>query len=341
MVMNASSPRVAIIIPAYNAAAHLPAVLDAAGVNGADEILVVDAGSTDATAAIARQHGVRLIQLPERVGPAAARNHGVRQTTAEVLLFLDADCRPHEDVVSRVRTAFATDPRLVSLTGSYDGAPPDPGFFSQYMNLRHHATHQLARRHDATFWAGCGAVRRDTFRRAGGFDAVRYPTPQIEDIELGLRLAPLGAMALDPNLQVTHLKRWTAGSVITTDIRQRALPWSRLLLAGAKMPDDLNLRWSQRLAAALAPLVLLALLAAPIATLAGAWGFLLPIAILVALSLALSWDLVRCFGRQRSWPFALGAWLFHQVHLLYSAGTYGLCWGLRLGRRKLRSQHTP
>ena len=59
-------------------------------------------------------------------------------------------------------------------------------------------------------WAGLGAIRRDPFLDAGGFDAERYSVPSIEDIELGARLAANRALiVLDPHLQGTHLKHWS------------------------------------------------------------------------------------------------------------------------------------
>jgi hypothetical protein len=240
-----------------------------------------------------------------------------------VVLFVDADCVAHRDVVERVRAAFTADPSLVALTGSYDDAPPAPGFFSQYMNLRHHHTHQHARRDDSTFWAGCGAVRRAAFLAAGGFDAARYTTPQIEDIELGLRLRRAGArLRLDPELQVTHLKRWTLSSVLRTDLYDRALPWSELILEDGVLPSDLNLRRSQRAAAVLAAPALLAVVALPLSAGKGWWwAVAAAIATLVA-ALAANRDLVGFFAARRGILFALGAWLFHQVHLLVAAGAF-------------------
>lgn len=320
---SAQPPGVALVIPAWEAAHHLrrslPATLRAA--EGAT-VLVVDAGSTDATSEVATALGARVLRLPRREGPARARNLGAQALAAEVVLFLDADCAPHPDVVERVRRAFAADPELVSLSGSYDAAAPEGNFFSLYMNLRHHHVHQGARREGATFWAGCGAVRRRVFVEVGGFDAARYPRPQIEDIELGLRLRGRGRTRLDPDLQVTHLKRWTLRSVVATDVRQRAIPWTRLVLETGQLPDDLNLRRSQRWAAALAPFALLGALGALPAALAG--RPLLAAASLGALlaSLLLCADLVGCFWRQRGPAFALGGWLFHQVHLCYSAATF-------------------
>lgn len=316
-------PSVAVVIPAYNAAHLLPRVLDAVTEAAKERarILVVDPGSTDGTHRVAEDRGIEVIRLPERAGPAHARNVGVDAVSEEVVLFIDSDCVPKADVIARVQAAFSSRPELVSLTGSYCDDPPEPGFFSQYMNLRHHSTHQRAKTEGAGFWAGCGAVRRRAFLDVGGFDAEQFPMPMIEDIELGMRLRTLGPTALDPALQVTHLKQWTLRSVVMTDIKQRALPWSRLIVRAGELPNDLNLHWSQRVAAALAPFVLLSLLLMPVAVIAEGLDGLLWTLLLPALSLALHFGLVRDFARARGLGFALAAWLFHQVHLIYSAAT--------------------
>lgn len=324
-------PSIAIVMPAYNAEAHLPRVLPAAlTAVGAGSLLVVDPGSTDRTAALAEELGARVLHLGHRAGPAEARNAGVAEVNADVVLFVDSDCEAHADVVQRVRSAFASDPNLVSLIGSYDDAPPDPGFFSGYMNLRHHFTHQHAAREGASFWAGCGAVRRSTFLAVGGFDAERFPRPEIEDIELGTRLSEKGRTALDPDCHVKHLKRWTMWGVVSTDIFQRALPWSRLIVERGEMPNDLNLKLSQRVAAALAPLVLASLVVLPWAAFAGVWTVALAALALVALSIGLHAQMIQCFSRARGPLFAVAGWAFHQVHLFYSALTFAVCRVLRV-----------
>ncbi len=74
---------------------------------------------------------------------------------------------------------------------------------------------------------------------------------------MGLRLSRGGGrIRLRKDLEVTHLKRWTLVSLIRTDVRQRALPWSALLLADGRIPNHLNVNRRARLAVALA-LVLL------------------------------------------------------------------------------------
>jgi len=326
-MVSPRDPSVAIVIPAYNAAHLLPQVLDAARAAAGDgRILVVDPGSTDATAAVAERHGAEVIRLAERAGPARARNVGVAHVDEDVVLFVDSDCVPHPDVVERVREAFAADPQLVSLTGSYDDDPPEPGFFSQYMNLRHHLTHQQANREQATFWAGCGAVRREAFLAVGGFDPERYPRPQVEDIELGYRLREKGATRLDPDLQVKHLKRWTMQNVVYTDIVERGVPWTELMLEQGEVANDLNLRPAQRVAAALAPLLLCSVAWLPAALLLGLPGQALAAAALIAVGAFLQRGLVRAFARLRGVRFAAAAFLFHQIHLSYSGAVFAFCW---------------
>jgi GT2 family glycosyltransferase len=151
-----------------------------------------------------------------------------------------------------MRERFAADPELAGLFGSYDDRPAAPGVVSAFRNLLHHHVHQSAPGPAGTFWAGLGCIRRDVFRASGAFDASRYPTSSIEDIELGMRLAEAGArIELDPGIQGTHLKRWTLSQAAQTDFARRGIPWVRLLLERRRMPDHLNLGWRHRVSAAL------------------------------------------------------------------------------------------
>lgn len=83
---------VSVIIPAYNEAAALPQTLHALrGLTEAAEIVVVDDGSDDDTADVARQHGVRVLRLAQNRGKGAALEAGVDVARGRVLVLLDAD----------------------------------------------------------------------------------------------------------------------------------------------------------------------------------------------------------------------------------------------------------
>ncbi len=85
--------KVAAIVPAYNEEQRISRVLQAVlSARLVDEIIVVSDGSSDRTAEVASSYpGVRVIRLPENVGKGGAMWVGVRQTNADVIVFLDAD----------------------------------------------------------------------------------------------------------------------------------------------------------------------------------------------------------------------------------------------------------
>jgi hypothetical protein len=243
---------------------------------------------------------------------------------------VDADVVVHDDAIQWIVEALGAED-IVAVFGSYDDAPPELDFLSQYKNLVHHYVHQRSQEEASTFWAGCGAVRKDAFLAVGGFDADRYPRPSIEDIELGYRLrAAGGRIRVIRELQGTHLKRWGFRELLRTEIAGRAVPWSRLLLERPEAAPHLNVAYAERVRAAIAvgatSVIGLALLG-----LAPAWSCVVAVGMTVVSSRRLF-----AFFRQRNGAgFALGATLFHQLYYLYSVGAYAWCWTQkRLGRRE-------
>ena len=108
-----------VIIPAYQAARYLAAALHSVLTQTLppDEIIVVDDGSTDGTAAIARAvPQVRLVQQSNG-GAASARNHGVRVASGKWLAFLDADDLWLPDKLAAQRALFQAQPELHLVFG--------------------------------------------------------------------------------------------------------------------------------------------------------------------------------------------------------------------------------
>lgn len=297
-----------VVVPATDGPASLDECLRAirAAIDPPQELIVVDA--------------------PAGAGPATARNFGVQQATGDVVVFVDSDVVVHADAFHRLRAAFASDPALTAVFGSYDGDPRARGIVSEFRNLLHHHVHQSAPGTATTFWAGLGAVRRDAFLAIGGFDERSFPRPSIEDIELGMRLMDSGArIVLDPLVQGKHLKRWTFEGMIRTDFSARGAPWVELLLSRGSGSSALNLGWRHRMSAAasLALLVTSSRRRVP------------PSMALLALIFILNHSFYRMLLRRRGPAFAAAALPLHVVHHL--VGLAAVPEGLRRHLRRRRS----
>jgi GT2 family glycosyltransferase len=326
------------VIPVRNGGDDFERVLRGLRVSAGDgcELIVIDDGSTDDSAAVAARHGATTVLRHARpLGPAASRNAGARAAAAPLLFFLDADVLVHEDTVERLLAHFERDPGLTALFGSYDDRPAAPGLVSQFRNLLHHHVHQSGRfeadaRPAHTFWTGCGAIRRDAFLALGGFDPRLYRRPAIEDIELGYRLTRAGhRIALARDVQVTHLKRWTLASMVRTDVVHRGIPWMLLILGSRTRETDLNVSPAQRASVALIGLALMALAAVPLAPGAAA----LAVAACLGACVALNAGLYRALARARGAGFALASLPLHWIYFLCCGISVAAALGLRLSGR--------
>ena len=312
--------------PAWDRAARSLARLDPRP----GEIVVVLDGPNEGHAATAAGLGARVLVLPERGGPARARNRGAEAARGDVLLFLDSDIEVPRDLVARVAAALDERPGVAAVFGSYDDAPGDPGFLSQYRNLLHHFVHQTSREEASTFWAGCGAVRRGAFGAVGGFDE-GYAQPSIEDIELGSRLVRAGhAIRLVKDLQVKHLKRWRLGDMLSTDLLRRAAPWTELMLREKRVVNDLNVRARDRASVLLAFAPLLSLLAG------WRWPLLLgTTAVAGTLIVALNASFFSFLRRRRGLPFSAATLPAYWAFLLVCGAGFALGLLRHLARRIL------
>jgi glycosyltransferase involved in cell wall biosynthesis len=307
--------RVSVIIPVFNGEEQLRHCLTALEQSDwpRHEVIVVADGCTDGSRAVAERHGAGVLTVEERSGPARARNIGARHASGDVLFFLDADVVAAPDAVRRVAMWFADGNAVDAVIGSYDDSPAALNFLSQYRNLMHCFVHQTGRTEASTFWSGCGAIRRDVFLEHNGFDE-SYARPAIEDIELGYRLSRSGRrLRLDNALRAKHLKRWTLCNLLKTDVLDRAIPWTELILRERNMPDDLNLQLGQRAS------VMLAFLCVGSALLAALAMVLLTVAAIVLLNRRF----FRFLAARRGWWFAVAAIPMHVLYYFYSGLAFG------------------
>ncbi|MBD2122026.1 glycosyltransferase family A protein [Trichocoleus sp. FACHB-262] len=331
-----SHPFLSIVVPVYNGGEAFRACLSAIRRSHFQnwELIVVDDGSSDRSAQVASEFGATVLSTHKpQSGPGFARNVGAQVAKGQYLCFIDADCEVNSQTFSHLAEVLRRDLTLDAVFGSYDDAPKATNFVAQYKNLLHHYTHQTGCEDASTFWAGCGAVKRSTFLALGGFDTQRYPRPSIEDIDLGYRIKQAGGkILLAKQVQVKHHKAWKLNSLIKTDLFDRGIPWTQLLLdSRSGMANDLNLQVSSRLSVVAVYLLLLLGLSSFYSPQA-VWGLLLAaIALLI-----LNQDVYRFFRQKRDLSFTLKAILMHWLYYIYSGlafliGNY-LHWQEQLGK---------
>jgi glycosyltransferase involved in cell wall biosynthesis len=122
---SAALPRISLVIPAFNEAAFLPALLESVDtarsryVRGAAavEVIVADNASTDATASLAEAAGTRVVRIARRA-IAAARNGGARAARGGVLAFVDADSLIHPETFNAIEETLGAGDVVVGATGA-------------------------------------------------------------------------------------------------------------------------------------------------------------------------------------------------------------------------------
>jgi glycosyltransferase involved in cell wall biosynthesis len=204
-----AAAQVSIIIPARNAAAYIGEAIDSARAqDSVADIIVVDDGSTDDTAAIVRAiRDPRLCLIKnDASGVSAARNLGVRNAAGDWLVFLDADDRLRPDAVATLLAAARSAPRAVLVYGDYNTIDSEGRPIGRRGLLKRRQKPSgdvLTRLASGNFIVNGGImlVRADAFHAAGGFDvSLRY----CEDWHCWCRLAAIGEFAFVPQLLLDY-----------------------------------------------------------------------------------------------------------------------------------------
>ena len=210
--------RASVIIVTRDRRDDLQRALESIAEERALEVLVVDDGSTDGTwEMLAARDDVTPIRLKESRGPGRARNEAARRAQGEFLVFLDSDCRARPGWLDALLDPFARPG--VGAVGGAEALDPDAGFGDRLVHflltskwttggVRGSRGARAGRYRPRSYSM---AVRRELFRRVGGFAGLRHG----EDIDLSVRLARLGAELVHaPDSRVYHRRRATAGGFV-------------------------------------------------------------------------------------------------------------------------------
>ena len=191
-----------IIIPTYNEAANIAAVVESLfkyAPAHSIEVLVVDANSLDGTAEAARQAGATVLQSP-KPGRAAQMNHGARHATGEVLYFVHADVGIHPEYVATIAAAVAQ---------GYQAGCYRFRFASTHLLLRINSYGTrfkglMSRGGDQTLF-----ITRDLFQRLYGFNE-RFVI--MEDFDIIIRIRRVARFLIVPKDVVVSARKYETNS---------------------------------------------------------------------------------------------------------------------------------
>ena len=213
---------ISLILPALNEAAAIGATLANLATERPHEILVVDGGSTDATADIVRAAGVTL--LTGARGRAAQMNLGARHATGDVLMFLHADCTLEPGSLDAARRTL----REYRVAAGCFCMRVDAGGLV-YRMIDAAATARV--RLTGLIYGDQGLfLTREMFERVGGFPNLRL----MEDVFISFALRKLGRMRVADSRIVVSARRWQK----VGPIRQTLRNWTLTALAAAGVHPD-------------------------------------------------------------------------------------------------------
>lgn len=240
-------PRVSVVVCSYNGARTIRDTFD--GLLELEypdfEVIVVDDGSTDATAAIARQYPFRLIRTENR-GLGAARNTGLAAATGEIVAYTDDDARPDPHWLTYLGAGFMSSAH--AGLGGPNLAPPGDGPIAECVaNAPGGPIHVLLSDTEAEHIPGCNmAFRKVALEKIGGFDP-RFRTAG-DDVDVCWRIQDSGdTLGFCPAALVWHHRR---NSLKTYWRQQRGYGRAEALLED-KWPEKYNaaghVTWAGRL----------------------------------------------------------------------------------------------
>jgi cellulose synthase/poly-beta-1,6-N-acetylglucosamine synthase-like glycosyltransferase len=209
--------KVSVYIPAYNSAEFLSVVIDGllAQTLPADEILVIDDGSRDATAEIAARYAaVTLVRHTRNSGLGAARNTGFRTACNELIASLDADCVPDPGWLAGLARHF-NEPKVAGVGGRLiEGNQRTVADRWRRAHMAQEWGDQPV--HNPKFLFGCNNMfRKSAVQEAGGYDESMRTNG--EDTDISQRLRDKGwDLLYDPEPCALHLRHDTARSILDT-----------------------------------------------------------------------------------------------------------------------------
>lgn len=200
-----------LVIPVFNSASSLRLLLEALEQQSLEkpfEVIVVDDGSSEDIAAtveeFSRKLNLKFLRQEQNLGPAAARNLGIKAALGEIIVFTDADCQPQSQWLEKMLAPFS-DEKVAGVKGVYETRQED--FWAQLAQIEFVERYQLMESLSEIDFIDTysGAYRRRDLLEVKGFN---QDFIQNEDVDLAFRIKKLGGRyVFAPEAKVFHQHR--------------------------------------------------------------------------------------------------------------------------------------
>jgi glycosyltransferase involved in cell wall biosynthesis len=211
-----SKPLLSIVIPTHNSKKTIYDLLSSISISNFRhfkeiEVLIIDDCSKDQTVTIVKniipylKFKLVLKHLNKNVGPARARNQGVKKAVGKYILFLDSDVILAKNTLN-CAFQFAKIGKIRAFTGIWHYRQYTKKFFPQFKALRDWAYWFIEREKNARYYlfsTRIAGIEKKLFNQIGGFN-INYPEPTIEDIELTYRIEKIKKIKFSSKLLVYH-----------------------------------------------------------------------------------------------------------------------------------------
>ena len=341
--INTSAPAVSVVIPVYNGEQTIRLALEAVYASKYKdfEVVVVDDGSEDGTAqelaSMNGKHPFRLFTFDRNMGVSRARNTGAAEARGRMIIFIDADVLIQPDTIGLCVERLGRGD-CICVGGAYTRDSWDQDFFSRFQSIYIHYV-ETKNQFPDYIATHCMAIKKDVFEGYGGFieDSFIGHQASVEDVEFSHRMLHEGhCLARPAEIQVMHIFRFGLVRSIRNAVKKSKY-WTMYSLQNRDvMKDSGAASWELKMNVATQTLNL-ALLLAALAT--QFWWLLLPVALLYALNVGVSFNLYRLMLKEHGlWFLTRGVLYFQFVYpfaVAYGSfvGTMKYLWEVKVRRR--------
>lgn len=295
------------------------------------EVIVVDDASKDKTRTTVRKlqeklkYKLILFPMRKNVGPAKARNYGVKKAKGTYVLFLDSDVELAKSTL-RYAFQFAKEKQVKAFTGIWHFRQKTNAFFPNFKAMRDWVYWFIEREKYARYYlfsTRIAGIEKKLFQKIGGFDE-SFPEPTVEDIELTYRIEKHTKIRFSPELMIYHefedfwpiAKKYFKRSRDWISLYQKRLRFDPVTTSKKEMFKAL-------LAAVLVATLFLGLFH---------WIFFYIALLIIVQFTNLEWYFWTFVLKQKGWVFLLKSIVYSII--LYLIIDIGSSWGLVLSKFK-------